>query len=85
MSLAVLSSELSTTLLERQRRAPPYRKPDSEPIRRDTPAHTHFPEKLGGGTPWPAKSLPVPLVVALIGAHASDTAPAWAKTVRVAA
>lgn len=38
-----------------------------------------------GGTPWPAKSLPVPLVVALIGAHASDTAPAWAKTVRVAA
>lgn len=38
-----------------------------------------------GGTPWPARRVPVPLVVALIGAHASDTAPAWAKTVRVAA
>lgn len=36
-----------------------------------------------GGTPWPARRLPVPLVVALIGAHAVDTAPAWAKTVRV--
>lgn len=36
-----------------------------------------------GGTPWPDRRLPVPLVVALIGAHAADTAPAWAKTVRV--
>jgi predicted metal-dependent peptidase len=36
-----------------------------------------------GGTPWPARRLPVPLIVALIGKHATDTAPAWAKTVRV--
>lgn len=36
-----------------------------------------------GGTPWPERRLPVPLIVALIGNHASDTAPAWAKTVRV--
>ncbi|ORX19444.1 DUF2201 family putative metallopeptidase [Mycobacterium xenopi] len=36
-----------------------------------------------GGTPWPAHRLAVPLIVALIGQHAMDTAPAWAKTVRV--
>jgi predicted metal-dependent peptidase len=36
-----------------------------------------------GGTPWPERRLPVPLIVALIGTHAADTAPAWAKTVRV--
>ncbi|OBJ81651.1 VWA-like domain-containing protein [Mycobacterium sp. 1245852.3] len=36
-----------------------------------------------GGTPWPARRLPVPLIVALIGVHAADTTPAWAKTVRV--
>lgn len=36
-----------------------------------------------GGTPWPERRLPVPLIVALIGQHASDSAPAWAKTVRV--
>lgn len=36
-----------------------------------------------GGTPWPDRRLPVPLIVALIGTHAADTAPAWAKTVRV--
>ncbi|MCH9731941.1 MAG: hypothetical protein K0U84_20080 [Actinomycetia bacterium] len=36
-----------------------------------------------GGTPWPSRRLPVPLIVALIGQHASDSAPAWAKTVRV--
>ena len=36
-----------------------------------------------GGTPWPQRRLPVPLIVALIGKHATDTAPAWAKTVRV--
>ena len=36
-----------------------------------------------GGTPWPERRLPVPLIVALIGKHATDTAPAWAKTVRV--
>ena len=36
-----------------------------------------------GGTPWPEHRLPVPLIVALIGQHAADTAPAWAKTVRV--
>lgn len=36
-----------------------------------------------GGTPWPARRLPVPLVIALIGEHAVDTAPSWAKTVRV--
>ncbi len=36
-----------------------------------------------GGTPWPAHRLLVPLIVALIGAHATDTTPAWAKTVRV--
>ncbi|OBG14477.1 MULTISPECIES: DUF2201 family putative metallopeptidase [Mycobacterium avium complex (MAC)] len=36
-----------------------------------------------GGTPWPERRLPVPLIVALIGAHAADTTPAWAKTVRV--
>ncbi|WP_292981036.1 VWA-like domain-containing protein [Mycobacterium sp.] len=36
-----------------------------------------------GGTPWPERRLPVPMIVALIGAHAVDTAPAWAKTVRV--
>jgi predicted metal-dependent peptidase len=36
-----------------------------------------------GGTPWPECRLPVPLIVALIGTHATDTAPAWAKTVRV--
>jgi predicted metal-dependent peptidase len=36
-----------------------------------------------GGTPWPARRMPVPLVVALIGDHAVDTAPQWAKTVRV--
>lgn len=36
-----------------------------------------------GGTPWPERRLPVPLIVALIGTHATNTAPAWAKTVRV--
>lgn len=36
-----------------------------------------------GGTPWPEHRLPVPLIVALIGPHAIDTAPPWAKTVRV--
>lgn len=36
-----------------------------------------------GGTPWPDHRLPVPMIVALIGTHAADTAPAWAKTVRV--
>lgn len=36
-----------------------------------------------GGTPWPDHRLPIPLIVALIGTHAADTAPAWAKTVRV--
>lgn len=36
-----------------------------------------------GGTPWPARRLPVPMVVALIGDHAVDTTPRWAKTVRV--
>lgn len=36
-----------------------------------------------GGTPWPAHRLPVPLIVALIGSHAIDTAPSWAKRVRV--
>lgn len=36
-----------------------------------------------GGTPWPAQRLGVPLIVALIGEHAVDSAPAWAKTVRV--
>lgn len=36
-----------------------------------------------GGTPWPERRLPVPMIVALIGAHAVDTAPAWARTVRV--
>jgi predicted metal-dependent peptidase len=36
-----------------------------------------------GGTPWHEHRLPVPLIVALIGQHAADTAPAWAKTVRV--
>ncbi|TDK94754.1 hypothetical protein EI067_19225 [Mycobacterium paragordonae] len=36
-----------------------------------------------GGTPWHERRLPVPLIVALIGTHAADTAPAWAKTVRV--
>ncbi len=36
-----------------------------------------------GGTPWPAHRLGVPLIVALIGTHAVDSAPAWAKTVRV--
>ena len=36
-----------------------------------------------GGTPWPDRRLPVPLIVALIGKHATDTTPAWAKTVRV--
>jgi predicted metal-dependent peptidase len=38
-----------------------------------------------GATPWPARRLRVPLVVALIGEHAIDTAPGWAKTVRVGA
>jgi predicted metal-dependent peptidase len=38
-----------------------------------------------GGTPWPARRLRVPLVVALIGEHAIDTTPDWAKTVRVGA
>ncbi|AYE99520.1 hypothetical protein C0J29_31630 (plasmid) [Mycobacterium paragordonae] len=38
-----------------------------------------------GGTPWPARRLRVPLVVALIGEHAVDTAPGWATTVRVGA
>ena len=36
-----------------------------------------------GGTLWPQRRLPVPLIVALIGKHATDTAPAWAKTIRV--
>lgn len=36
-----------------------------------------------GGTPWHAQRLGVPLIVALIGEHAVDSAPAWAKTVRV--
>jgi len=36
-----------------------------------------------GGTPWHKRRLPVPLIVALIGDHAVDTAPWWAKTVRV--
>ena len=36
-----------------------------------------------GGSPWYERRLPVPLIVALIGKHATDTAPAWAKTVRV--
>lgn len=36
-----------------------------------------------GGTPWPARRLPVPLIVALIGTHAVDTTPRWAKMVRV--
>ncbi|SIJ22565.1 Uncharacterized protein conserved in bacteria [Mycobacteroides abscessus subsp. abscessus] len=36
-----------------------------------------------GGTPWPTRPTPVPLVVALISEHAADTAPAWAKTIRV--
>lgn len=36
-----------------------------------------------GGTPWPNRRLPVPLIVALIGQYAADTAPGWAKTVRV--
>lgn len=36
-----------------------------------------------GGTPWPARQMPVPLIVALIGEHAHDSAPRWAKTVRV--
>lgn len=36
-----------------------------------------------GGTPWPVHRLPVPLIVALIGKHAVDSAPDWAKTVRV--
>lgn len=36
-----------------------------------------------GGTPWHQRRLPVPLIVALIGNHAVDTAPRWAKTVRV--
>lgn len=36
-----------------------------------------------GGTPWHAHRLGVPLIVALIGTHAKDSAPAWAKTVRV--
>jgi predicted metal-dependent peptidase len=36
-----------------------------------------------GGTPWHAHRLSVPLIVALIGSHAVDTTPAWAKTVRV--
>lgn len=37
-----------------------------------------------GGTPWPVHRLRVPLIVALIGAHAVDSAPGWGKTVRVA-
>lgn len=36
-----------------------------------------------GGTPWPERRTPVPLIVALIGEHARDSAPAWARTVRV--
>ena len=35
------------------------------------------------GTAWPEHRLPVPLIVAVIGQHAVNTAPAWAKTVRV--
>ncbi|WP_083420556.1 DUF2201 family putative metallopeptidase [Mycolicibacterium llatzerense] len=38
-----------------------------------------------GGTPWHTAQLPVPMIVALIGAHAVDSAPRWAKTVRVTA
>lgn len=37
-----------------------------------------------GGTPWPERRLRVPLIVTLIGSHAVDSAPGWAKTVRVA-
>ena len=36
-----------------------------------------------GGTPYPARRLPVPMVVALIGDHAIDNTPSWAKTIRV--
>lgn len=36
-----------------------------------------------GGTPWHDRRLPVPMIVALIGKHATDTTPEWAKTVRV--
>lgn len=36
-----------------------------------------------GGTPWHDRRLPVPMIVALIGKHAVDTTPEWAKTVRV--
>jgi predicted metal-dependent peptidase len=36
-----------------------------------------------GGTLWHERRLAVPLIVALIGGHAVDSAPAWAKTVRV--
>lgn len=37
-----------------------------------------------GGTPWHDKRLPVPLIVGLIGAHAIDSAPQWARTIRIA-
>ena len=36
-----------------------------------------------GGTPWHEHRLAVPMIVALIGKHAVDTTPAWAKTVHV--
>ena len=36
-----------------------------------------------GGTPWHDRRLPVPMIVVLIGKHATDTTPEWAKTVRV--
>lgn len=36
-----------------------------------------------GGTPWHDRRLPVPMIVTLIGKHAIDTTPEWAKTVRV--
>ena len=45
--------------------------------------HANLTGNTDGGTPWPDRRLPVPLIVALIGKHATDTAPAWAKTVGV--
>jgi predicted metal-dependent peptidase len=36
-----------------------------------------------GGTLWHARRLRVPMIVALIGKHAVNSAPTWAKTVRV--